>query len=141
MATTDILKLQSALVETERLGEQFLDVRAEVGGGRSVILGSRLAADAGKLNTLLEQGIRTDKARNEAREAATALRRQATGPGEPVWLHRPGGVVLKVPKKVALATLQAGGHAISSFCFSSLVAQQLYLTLLHQHGACRPAGA
>lgn len=31
MATTDILKLQNALVETERLGEQFLDVRAEVG--------------------------------------------------------------------------------------------------------------
>jgi hypothetical protein len=70
------------------------------------------------------QGIRTDKARNEAREAATALRRQATGPDEPVWLQRPGGVVIKVSKKVALATLQAGGHAVSCLQINFLLVQQ-----------------
>ncbi len=54
------------------------------------------------------QAVRADKARNEAREAATALRKQA---GTPVWLQRPGGVLVKVPRHLAMELLQKGGVA------------------------------
>uniref|UniRef100_A0A7S0R1T5 P53 and DNA damage-regulated protein 1 n=1 Tax=Chlamydomonas leiostraca TaxID=1034604 RepID=A0A7S0R1T5_9CHLO len=74
---TTMLKLQDALSETERLGERFLDVRAQM--------------------------VALDKQRQENREALTAVRKQQD---DKVWLQRGSTGLWKLPKQRAIEHLE-----------------------------------
>jgi hypothetical protein len=84
-------KLHQALIDTERLGELFLNAR--------------------------KAKVEADKQRQSLREALTALRKgsQASSQGS-VYLLRPGGVLAKFSLPSAVATLEQGTsttHALS----------------------------
>mmetsp|Transcript_5301 Transcript_5301/g.11603 ORF Transcript_5301/g.11603 Transcript_5301/m.11603 type:complete len:133 (-) Transcript_5301:154-552(-) len=68
-----MLKLQDALVDTERLGELFIDLRNKI--------------------------IDSDRRRQELREGLTALRKQHAEPK--IWLQRPGNIMIKATSEDA----------------------------------------
>lgn len=107
MATGTLAKLQIAIQETERLGEVFLDVRAEA--------------------------VACDKLRQEAREAMTAIRKQKAT--QDVILARPAGVVVQVAVPQAVNMLQADLEGYEARLTTLRAEEKRLIGLLAEKGA------
>eukprot|EP00983_Pelagomonas_calceolata_P074746 1152680-Pelagomonas_calceolata.AAC.2 len=92
-------KIQAALIETERLGERFLDVR--------------------------QKAVALDRQRQENREALTAFRKQPSAQHK-AWMRLRGGILVKFHMQQAKDVLQAGSAVPSTSIESNGHAQLLH---------------
>lgn len=121
-----MLKLQTAIVDTERLGELFLDVRRQASihaccaQGISAESAARHALHITPHDVVSSVGfvaglqkVECDKQRQALREALTALKKTQQSKA---WLMRPGGVLVKSSADDARSTLERGACSRGAAC-------------------------
>uniref|UniRef100_A0A7S3VGL4 P53 and DNA damage-regulated protein 1 n=1 Tax=Dunaliella tertiolecta TaxID=3047 RepID=A0A7S3VGL4_DUNTE len=101
-------KIQAALIETERLGERFLDVR--------------------------QKAVALDRQRQENREALTAFRKQPSAQHK-AWMRLRGGILVKFHMQQAKDVLQAEQDSIEHELTQIRAEEKRLIGLLSEKGA------
>eukprot|EP00798_Chlamydomonas_sp_ICE-L_P019929 gene19929-26635_t len=108
---SSITELQNNVAETERLGEEFLNLRQE--------------------------NVELDRHRQDLREGLTALRKQLRkdpNAGK-VWIQRKGGVMLKMGAQTAISLMETDQKEIESRFTLMRLEEKILLSKLAERGA------